>query len=837
MSNNNNRVLPTFDTSTKSASMMLKNQNKSLKETRKQTNKLEQESKNMEERLNDLKVLLSRDRMERSSNASSASSANIWGSSGGGTSSNSATSRNPHPGSSSTSGTSGVSTMSSAPVSKSKQNQQKENQFPKRFKVLKDIPIDEPPKGPDQIMAYAKMMDRKPLPGTYVPRQIESNPLCPSCSKKHVTVICPDCQDYFCSMCFAKTHLKGEAKKHKSIPYDPDKVPEPVRQSLDAYGDVSNFTKDGIKFRNVEKSEPKAAVIPNNGIATEIYDEAASAASFQEALMEWRNSGSANQKAPSVTAFSTNQKSAATTNTQSVKKSVPKQSKAIGADNTLEMKTSDDVIAEFKFKEDSSLSYAEKLLLKKSYSESSRPASYQVSRASSRKDDGADIIDAATPRNEEVTIEMTEVRENINRFFSPKNSDRQLSLKSEIEITELSDNESCSDHNETTLCSVVEPDFIFEPPEVKKVATLDLDKPKENISNGKSDDKNNTSSTRTQKPFQTKNANSKLNNIQPKVSSTPISSKTPAKRSDKPKTPKTSARTSTRKSKNSKQEILGQSGSRPISAMSLTREPTMKLAEIAKLPKSGTAAPNSDLGNLFTLGTENSNFGRTEDHFTRGNSSNNISTSNLITIKKSKAPWRPKSSLQDTRDSQNLDPSNEQHELAKTELQNPAEDILEFENEIRLLENMGRESTHNNTNSHLTSLSNTYVVTEKPLNFGVETSLDLNKLSDNEDDNDDDAADEKTLDDLEYELACNTGRLNEDGSRMNRITEDLQGILNDMEMSFNGQMEESELDRTLINDNNEDEANEKFSLSINAEMEQDYFSNDEDDDLESVRNL
>ncbi|XP_063717971.1 uncharacterized protein LOC134845059 [Symsagittifera roscoffensis] len=829
---NNNKQLPSFNTSTKPASMALKTQGKTLRDTRKQTNKLEQESKNMEERLNDLKMLLNRDRMERSTNAASAN-ANIWGSSTA--SSHSGTHRQPAAGVAGTAGSSGVMSLASAPVSKSKSTQQKENMFPKRVKVLKDIPISEPPKGPDQIMAFAKMMDRKPLSGNYAQRSsTENNPMCPSCSKKHVTVICTECQDYFCSMCFAKGHLKGEAKKHKSIPYDENKVPENLRQSLDAYGDVSNFTKDGIKFQNVEYSnESSSQKFPKNEPKNfEMYDEEASAASFQEALKEWRQAGSATSQKSTNGLVSTASNGITTSkisNKSNVpKKSVPKQSKAIGADNTLELKTSDDVIAEFQFKEDSSLTYAEKLLLKKSFTGNGRNESFSSRNGSRMTDTGAEVA----REDEELNVEISEVRENINRYFSPRNTEQKRNVLEEIEITEVFDeDDSLNGPNETTLCSVMEPDFELNYGSQLNNMLIEHQKPK-SIEELKARPHN--SAKPPEKKITLQNSK-KSENDAPKRAKTPASSNQPNNSKSKtPRTPKTPTRTSKQKS-NYKQEANTSEMSRPTSAMSLTREPTIKLAEIAKLPKSGIIVPTADVSSLFMVGVEQGGIvNKTEkDHFTRNDS--NINTSTLITIRKSKAPWRPGSSLQDKQEesSKTTADASQQNELREPE------GFQEFENEIMLLENMGRESTRNKTASSLgtkqSKMRSAKILEAEKSNEklgaqGLQTSIALGEASDDDDD-------EKTLDDLEYELACNTGRLNEDGSRMDRITQDLQGILNDLEVTSNDIEDEDDLNRTIINEDDENDL--KFTLSINEEMEKNYASDEDDDedDMKSVRNL
>ena len=715
----------------------------------------------MEERLNDLKMLLSRDRMERSGNTSSASSSsNIWGSSG-----NASAGMNRH-------ATGGNATVASAPPSKQRGgSNQKENMFPKRVKVLKDIPIEEPPKAPEQIMAYAKMMDRKPWSESYIPKSAPSdNPSCVHCNKKQVTVICTECDDVYCSMCFAKNHLKGESKKHKSTVYDASKLLS-TRSSLNAQGDAGNcFTKDGINFRNVQPSN----TVLNGATDEEYFDEKASAASFQEALMEWRNSGN-----PVIVKTDTGSKDALSKTARK-----PMQSKAIGADNTLPERSQDDVIAEIKFHNDSSLSYAEKLLLKKSFPGKDQPANRMNSKTpySGRPKPGVE-------EPHETAADIQEIRENISRYFSPRDAKEEKRLESAVEITEVGDDEGCE--NETTLCSVVEPD---DAPLSKPCYTVSAAQSRQDV-NQKSAQPVPAENNSTPKP-------------EAKTKTSPVKTTVPTVKSArshniKPKTPKKASSGTKRQKSN-----LNSEKETPRPSSSLARGPTLQLSQIARLPKSGTQVATSDKDSYFGLEREVSGTG---DHFTRNDYS--INTSNLITIRKSKAPWRPNSSRQTEESINKASDALEDTFSAAVE-----DDFQEFENEILLLENMGRESTRKVSDVELKPRREMSDVNRI---FGSKLPLiPLDQASDDENE------DEQTLDELEYELASNTGRLNEDGSRKDRITEDLEGILNDLEVS--------DLDTTLVEDGIEEE---QFSINLDAEMNQDdYLSDDEDYPL-SVRNL
>ena len=768
--------------------MTIRSQSKSLKETRKQTNKLEQESRYMEERLNDLKMLLNRDRLERTGNSATSSANNIWGSSGN----QSATASSAKPVLSNGMKLSGNGAYpgsgGSAPVSKPKhstQNTNREN-FPKRIKVLKDIPIDEPPKAPDQIMAFAKMLDKKqPITENFMRQSSELNPMCSFCEKKHVTVICVDCGSDFCSMCFAKMHLRGESKKHKSIPYDPSK--SSARNSLLVGDDEvsNNFTKDGIVFKNVENTQNASKTNPRSEGGS-YFDEEASAASFQEALKEWRSAGKTGQSQGS---------------------SRQKESKAVGVGDETSTSTSlnqDDVISAIRFKDESSLSYAEKLLLKKSTQPQSRNGRVADSRQSDRSGSKTD-----RERNEILDSERDSIRETVSRYFTPRGVEAQENKNfdlSEIEITEIEDNElSFSNAEESTICSVMEPDFegelhkpVFQMH--SSITPVPSNRTPENTMSIRIP--NLQEKVEPSKAVKPTNSSKQNGSGSKTPSNTSLNSKkAPVAQKKKPKTPVSG---STRaKTPNKTPE------SRPTSALSITVESMTKLSKVARRQKTNELY-SFGLGDYFTLERPTSGSG---DHFKRTNREDSqVKSSNLITLRKSKAPWRPSSSRL-------TDPgSAEGHGTSAEPSQLEVEQDFDFQQELTLLDNMHlvQESTRQDLNTNRSSTQ---------VDIGNDVKVASIRLDDEGSDDEGDV-DEKTLDDLEYELACNTGRLTADGQRVNRITEDLEGILNDLDMDADG--EKTPVPGETGVDN--------FELNLDAEMSQNYLS-DEEDYPESVRNL
>ena len=767
------RQHPAFNTSTKSSSMTIRSQSKSLKETKKQTNKLEQENRYMEERLNDLKLLLNRDRLERTGN--SASSANhIWGSSGSSTQSATTLS------SAKPTLTNGMKLYSnslypvsggSAPISKPKHfTQTNRENFPKRIKVLKDIPIDEPPKAPDQIMAFAKMLDRKPVLENYMRQSSELNPVCGFCEKKHVTVICVECENDFCSMCFAKMHLRGEPKKHKSIPYDPSKS---TARNSRVFGDAAsdNFTKDGIVFKNVENTSHLSTKVDSPQFEN-YFDEEASAASFQEALKDWRNAGKPSQSQESTR---------------------PKESKAVGVGDETSTTIStnqDDVISAIRFKDESSLSYAEKLLLKKLNQGDTRHGvlnSRQSDRPESR---------AQTERNGGLDSERDSIRETVSRYFTPRGAKAQENGNfelSEIEITELEDNElSFSNAEESTICSVMEPDFEGE-----------LHAPGlTGFQNSVTPVPENTISIRI--PGQQEPASLKSTKHKPSSKQNSKGSKTPANNSAKKNntSPKKNSKTPVSRAKTPRSTV----DSRPTSALSITVESMTELSKIARRQKTNELY-TCGLGDYFTL---NRPISGDCDYSKRNREDSQVKNSNLITLRKSKAPWRPSSSRSTGQ------------KIGETQINNAnssqiqVEHNFDFQQELTLLDTM-----------HLVQESTRYELhtNKESTKLGIGNAVkEVNRiLLDDEDSNEGDV-DEQTLDDLEYELACNTGRLTADGQRVDRITQDLEGILNDLEM-------DADRDKTPVPGQAGD-----FELNLDAEMSQNYLS-DEEDYPQSVRNL
>lgn len=301
------------------------------------TQQLEIDSRRMEEKLNELKMTLNREKQERQAQGRG----NIWASG-------------------KTSGT--LTAHGSELLAQGKQRPQKpsrpsEKNKVRRVKVLKDAPLDIPerPKATNGLSSGDSMPGRKSFKG----------PACGQCESKPVSLTCMECGENYCTTCFAKFHLKGALKNHRSVPFH-SLLESPTNSS----SNESNNNKVVVNQRpetpkstsgsssHAQGGQTKVLTVnsrqdpsPDGGSLLEgEYNEEQSAASFAAALAEWRNSKKQDSERDSMSEGSTTE---------------PRPTvHDMGVGDTSVADKTDQKLVDIKFS-DSSLSYADKLLLKK----------------------------------------------------------------------------------------------------------------------------------------------------------------------------------------------------------------------------------------------------------------------------------------------------------------------------------------------------------------------------------------------------------------------------------------------------------------------------------------
>ncbi|XP_071482062.1 uncharacterized protein [Diadema antillarum] len=314
-----------FHTSTKEpVSMKLRGLNTSKKVTR----QLEIDSRRMEERLRELKLAMNREKQERERQGS-AGSGGIWSSG--------------KPGALTTHGNELVKKKS--PTKPAKPGEPKV----RKIKVLKDTPIEVPNRAPKKYPAGEPMASV---------RKSFSGPACGQCEERAVALTCMECGENYCAGCFAKFHLKGALRQHRSIPYQPDKEKTSPHNSIAASNSKPSVTKTSSSADSHSMSSETKVIIPQTAppanpspgpggksLFDGEYNEEESAASFAAALAEWRQAKKGGQQIQ---------------NGQDGKKSVHDMGSGTSA-----VDNSDKRPVEINFHDNEALSYADRLLLKK----------------------------------------------------------------------------------------------------------------------------------------------------------------------------------------------------------------------------------------------------------------------------------------------------------------------------------------------------------------------------------------------------------------------------------------------------------------------------------------
>ncbi|ELU12382.1 hypothetical protein CAPTEDRAFT_227315 [Capitella teleta] len=254
--------------------------NREIHDARETSQKLENENRRMEVRLQELKLAMNREKEEREQK-----SGGYW--------------RTGQVGSLSSYG---KEAMHKAAM---KQN----NKSKKKVKVLRDEPVTLPERhqGPGTMANIAKRSSAK----SSGKENKLKGPGCGQCEQKAAHVSCIECGEDYCANCFASFHLKGALKKHRSVPVRSNSIRTPrgiprapssqsnsnklvIRQSEEESNPMKvtlseidfDFAKETLKS---QPPPPREKRVETPLLMDGEYNEAESAAAFQAALKEWRS--------------------------------------------------------------------------------------------------------------------------------------------------------------------------------------------------------------------------------------------------------------------------------------------------------------------------------------------------------------------------------------------------------------------------------------------------------------------------------------------------------------------------------------------------------------------
>ncbi|XP_022098580.1 uncharacterized protein LOC110983559 [Acanthaster planci] len=388
-----------FNTSTKDpTSFRFRNPQLSSKDSE----RLDTDNYKMEARLRELKLSMRRQKQERENMHSDGS---IWSSG--------------KPGAVTTHGSDLLKKEPSKPLhSKGKA---------RKIKVLKDSPLDLPKRAP----VARSFSDSSP------PKL--KGPACGQCEHKAVALTCMECGENYCTTCFAKFHLKGALKNHRSVPFQKHNSSS-NSSSLDSSNGMTPSPKsstDSLLLR--PSSASRRTTTSTDGVPEQVktvpiklkasremeggtflqgtFSEEESAQSFAQALAEWRagrqNGAPARQK-------------------QEVK------TESIASGTSTEPQP-----IEIKFQEDTSITYADKLLIKKH-------RRTELSPLSSPRLSGDETKETCSPRQENEMLtngqvdnfsddesELQEERQRYIGIFSKSKTPDETRLESALSIVEV----------------------------------------------------------------------------------------------------------------------------------------------------------------------------------------------------------------------------------------------------------------------------------------------------------------------------------------------------------------------------------------------------------------
>ncbi|CAL1530576.1 unnamed protein product [Lymnaea stagnalis] len=333
-----------FNTSTRKEDISVRLRAQNLKLARDQTKRLEEDNRKMEERLRELKTAMNREKEDRERKGTG-----FW--SKGQTNAGSLTSY-------------------ASEVLLSKPNNLPKDGKKKKIKILQDEPI-EVPKRSSQPGTMKHIAQRKLATGAAAR---EKGLKCGQCEDRTATLTCVQCSEIYCFGCFSAFHLKGALKQHRSVPLSATgpRICMSPRTNTDPHSPSGSQASGSVPACSVSFSGESGAAqaSPSAGDPALLrgdYDESQSAASFQQALMAWRQGDQPKAFQPTVS--------------PSKRIASPVKSPVFTLDESTGTADPHNV-PEIKFK--STLSYADRLMLKKH--RRTELAEYPTPRLGSSKD-------------------------------------------------------------------------------------------------------------------------------------------------------------------------------------------------------------------------------------------------------------------------------------------------------------------------------------------------------------------------------------------------------------------------------------------------------------------
>ncbi|VDI33768.1 dynactin 1, partial [Mytilus galloprovincialis] len=333
----------------------------------------------------------------------------------------------------------------------------------RKVKVLKDSPLDIP--------------ERSSQPGTFghlakqsinTPREKIKGPKCGQCEEKRAMVSCVQCSEAYCAQCFAAFHLKGALKKHRSVPLSasgprqcmsPRPTPPPSNREYQngyqsAEGAVNLHTMN-IHQRDRNSPEGASGSFDGPSLLDGTYDESENAVAFQQALQAWRT-GEASSETTSKP------------KTITPRRHSPRKTPRDNVEHMDHSTGTNDKSPELDIKFTNSLSYAERLLLKKHRrtdldglptprldSNATTPRTYKTDSTTPR-------FQTFPEREDSFDSDTSYERVEFRALYEAATSKQPLRLarhdEDNISIIEIQNDERSDNIEETTACNVQEAD-------------------------------------------------------------------------------------------------------------------------------------------------------------------------------------------------------------------------------------------------------------------------------------------------------------------------------------------------------------------------------------------
>ncbi|CAF5129442.1 unnamed protein product, partial [Rotaria magnacalcarata] len=164
---------------------------------------------------------------------------------------------------------------------------------------------DEPPATIVRPSRVANIFN--PKPATTVANKIVK---CGQCEKDEAKMKCLECAESYCATCFAHFHLRGALQRHRCVSLNDSRPPTPQKkktpvgadvifkelrfaQSKDDFFQKSATNADSFEYNDddMQSEDGEGGELLNGN-----YDEKTSAASFQQALLQWRKGDSPKNK-------------------------------------------------------------------------------------------------------------------------------------------------------------------------------------------------------------------------------------------------------------------------------------------------------------------------------------------------------------------------------------------------------------------------------------------------------------------------------------------------------------------------------------------------------------